>query len=277
MASSLRGSLIQYNGQVIEMKRIGLLLGLLVMIILVSVIVSYAMSHGADSPPDTPSEDGMPNMCNQPYSLCDTAVCVPSQSDPTKVVCSCYNENGTSLGMNSCSARQPVGMYLNEDGEWMIKAGYPVGQITSTYSFFDAAPTEGGAIDPNTTPANYTGDIYLKFCKGGVWADCLDQPCTVLPEDPDANIAQDRKASNYSVCECKKVNNTAGYYMGARGDAGCENDTICHDYIWSAADPKTQKPGIAILTNYLKKNPDPSQPYAMGFCKDCAGCNATSI
>lgn len=245
------------------------------MILLASLIFLSAMSGAAGGPADTRSGDAMPNMCTQPYALCDTSICVPSQSDPTKMVCSCYNLNGTSLGKTSCSVRQPVGMYLDKDGEWMIRAGYPVGQITSTYSFYDAAPIEGGAIDPNNTPANYTGDIYLKFCKGGVWADCLDQPCTVLPEDPNADIAKDRKASKYSTCDCKMRNDTAGYYMGARGAAGCENDTICHDYIWSAGDPSTQKQGIAILTSYLRKNPDPAQPYAMGVCKDCAECNAT--
>ena len=214
-------------------------------------------------------------MCTQPYALCDTAICVPSESDPGKVECSCYNVNGTSLGMNTCSVRKPVGMYLNQNGDWMIKAGVAVGQITSTYSFYNAAPIEGNAIDPNTIPSNYTGNLYLKFCKGGIWADCLDQPCTVLPEDPTADIGTDRKASPYSACECKKVNDTAGYFMAAQGAAGCTNDTICHDHIWSAADPSTQKQGVALLTSYLKKNPDPSQPYAMGVCKDCAECNAT--
>jgi|GEM_PF-3462590 len=34
----------------------------------------------------------------------------------------------------------------------MIKAGYAVGQVTSTYTFIDAAQIEGNEIDPDNTP-----------------------------------------------------------------------------------------------------------------------------
>jgi len=213
-------------------------------------------------------------ICNQPYTLCTTAICVPSQSDPSKVLCSCPIENGVSAGAKSCPARSPVGMYMNERGELMIKAGVPVGQITSTYSFYNSAPTKGGAIEPNNTTTNYTGDIYLKSCQNGDWASCLDRPCTVLPEDPEADVNKDRKVSSYAVCECNLVNNSSEWYMGVQGIKACENMTLCHDYIWSAAHEESTESGISALKKYLQDNPgaDPAQEYAMGFCPECTNC-----
>lgn len=219
--------------------------------------------------------ENISTICNGPYTLCTTAVCVPSQSDPSKVLCSCPIENGVSLGVKPCSARELVGMYINEKGELMIKAGVPVGQITSTYSFYGSAPTKGGSIDPNNTSTNYTGDIYLKSCQNGDWASCRDQPCTVLPEDPTADINKDRKASSYAVCECNMVKNSSEWYMGAHGIKACENKTICHDCIWSAAYQESTESGISALKKYLQDNPgaDPAQQYAMGFCPECTNCS----
>ncbi len=163
---------------------------------------------------------------------------------------------------------------MNDKGEWMIKAGAPVGQITSTYSFYGSAPTEGGAIYPNNTTANYTGDIYLKSCQGGDWASCLNGPCTVLPDDPSEDISKDRKASSYAVCECDIVINSSQWYMGANGIKACENKTLCTDYLWSAARPQGTESGVLALKNYLQENPgeDPAQEYAMGYCPKCDNC-----
>lgn len=253
--------------------------------VLISCLIPCVLSSNTVAQPEPTSQknvsqdilQNVSKICDQPYSLCTTAVCVPSQSDPSKVLCSCPIENGVSAGAKSCSAREPVGMYMNEKGEWMIKAGVPVGQITSTYSFCDSAPTKGGAIDPNNITANYTGDIYLKSCQNGDWASCLDRSCTVLPEDPSADISKDRKASNYAVCECNMVKNSSEWYMGAQGIKACENKTICHDYIWSAAYKESTKSGISALEDYLHDNPgeDPAQEYAMGFCPECNNCSGS--
>jgi hypothetical protein len=254
-----------------------------IFVLLIGASVPCALSSIEDTQAElTPQKNisqniskNMSMICDQPYTLCTTAICVSSQSDPSKVLCSCPIENGVSAGVESCSARSSVGMYMNERGELMIKAGVPVGQITSTYSFYNSAPTKGGAIDPNTTTANYTGNIYLKPCQDGDWASCLDQPCTVLPEDPTADINKDRKASGYAVCECNLVNNSSEWYMGVQGIKACENTTICHDYVWSAAHEESMKPGISALKKYLQDNPgaDPAQEYAMGFCPECTNCS----
>jgi len=224
------------------------------------------------------AEKVIPVVCDQPYALCDTAYCIPSQSDPSTVLCSCFIEDGVSLGGNNCSSLAPVGMYLNENGEWMIEAGYPVGQITSTYSFYNAAPTEGNAIDPDNTSSEYSGEVYLKQCRNGNWADCWNKPCSVLPEDITADITTDRRASRYAVCDCGQVLNSSEWYIGVYGTGQCEDETLCNDYIISGANVKSMDPGIIILKKYLADHPDadPSQQYAMGYCENCTDCSDTS-
>ncbi|MDX8550897.1 hypothetical protein KHC33_06810 [Methanospirillum sp. J.3.6.1-F.2.7.3] len=218
----------------------------------------------------------VPVVCDQPYALCDTAYCVPAQDDPSKVLCSCYMVDGPSLGGNNCSVLAPIGMYVNEYGDWMIKAGYPVGQITSTYSFYHAAPIEGNEIDPNNTSPDYSGDIYLKQCMNGDWADCWNKPCSVLPQDIHADINTDRLASEYAVCNCGLVVNSSEWFIGVYGTEQCEDETLCNDYIISGANVKSMDPGIVILKRYLQENPDPNQQYTMGYCEGCVGCDDES-
>ena len=137
-------------------------------ILLVSFLISFVVAEKAENKTGIISKaerDPFAYVCNQPYALCNTAFCVPDQKDPTKMRCSCTVENGTSIGGNSCPEWDSVGMYKNENGEWMIKAGYSVGQVTSTYSFAHAAPKAGNEINPDNIPADYTGDVYLKSCK----------------------------------------------------------------------------------------------------------------
>lgn len=215
------------------------------------------------------------NVCTQPYALCDTAFCVPDQDDPTKMRCSCTVENGTSIG-KPCGSWEPVGIYLDEYGEWMIKAGYAVGQITSTYSFGHAAPLPGNEIDPNNTPSDYTGDVYLKTCQNesgeGIWADCWNAPCTVLPQDINADINTDRVASPYAVCDCGLKVNQSEWYVGVHGTDLCDNPDLCSEYIISGATGKSTDLGVKKLVAYMKANPDSTEPYKEGHCEDCLEC-----
>ncbi|HWQ65566.1 MAG TPA: hypothetical protein VN372_01730 [Methanospirillum sp.] len=255
-------------------KSRSLIIGIILLSCLMSLSLAVTPGDKLSSLVEKIDAATLPVVCDQPYALCDTAICVPSQSDPSQVICSCFIEDGVSLGGNNCSSLAPVGMYINENGEWMIRAGYSVGQITSTYSFYNAAPNEGGAIDPANTSAGYSGDIYLKPCKNGDWADCWNKPCSVLPEDITADINTDRKASNYASCDCGLVTNSSEWYIGVYGTEQCQNETLCNDYIISGSPAKTMEPGIAILKKYLREHPeaDPSQQYAMGFCENCTNC-----
>jgi hypothetical protein len=219
------------------------------------------------------------SVCNQPYAICNTAFCVPEVNNPTKMRCSCSVENGSSVG-GPCSEWEPVGISMNEDGEWMIKAGYAVGQVFSTYSFVHAAPVEGNEIDPDNIPADYTGDVYLKGCTNatgdGMYADCWNAPCSVLPQDINADITQDRPAAPYAVCDCGIALNQSEWFIAVHGDEKCEDKTLCNDYIISGASIKNTVPGVLMLNKALKENPDPTEPYKEGYCKDCADCNFTA-
>ena len=264
--------------------------GILLIIGIMSVCICGAAvtkSNPLDTvkkPVSMPAAAELPEMCNQPYGLCDTAICTPMESDPTQVLCTCPVEEGVSMGMKSCSARAPVGMYQNEDKEWMIQAGAPVGQIVSTYSFLHAAPTDHGEINPNTTPEDYSGDLYIRTCAGGNWADCFDKPCFVPAADPLADVMTDRKAADYAICQCGIVTNISDYVIIGPEDPSCTSNTICQDYLWSAGDMSVMVPGTALLRAYLANHPeeDPYQAYVMNncpnckTCKDFAGLNQTS-
>lgn len=248
-------------------------------IVLFFCLVTIAMGETTDIASGIKGIDNrepLSYVCNQGYALCDTAFCVPDQDDPTKMRCSCTVESGTSIGGDSCSEWTPVGMYTDENGEWMIKAGYSVGQIVSTYSFAYAAPIEGNEINPDTIPADYSGDVYLKSCTNesgeGVWADCWNAPCTVLPEDINADIQQDRKASPYAVCDCGIIVDQSEWYIGVHGTDKCDDPDLCNEYIISGATTTSMDPGRIKLTKYLKEHEDPSEPYIEGYCANCTGC-----
>ncbi|WP_109941191.1 hypothetical protein ACKUB1_11925 [Methanospirillum stamsii] len=238
--------------------------------------VDESLDENADVSSSSDEEEGLfSSICTQPYALCNTAFCVPDQDDPTKMRCSCTVEKGPSIG-KSCDTWEPVGIYMDEYGDWMIKAGYSVGQITSTYSFAHAAPLPKNEIDPNNTPYGYSGDVYLKPCMNetgeGVWADCWDAPCTVLPQDINADISTDRLASPYAVCDCGLKVNQSEWYIGVHGTELCDDPNLCHEYIISGAGLMSTDVGVKKLAEFIKENPDPTEPYKEGHCEDCLYC-----
>jgi hypothetical protein len=93
-------------------------------------------------------------LCNQPYALCTSAPCVPSDDDPNMVICRCFVENGYSFGYTACSDRMPNGTAL-----------------ISTFSL-----------------QNVTSQTRAMSCSvggaGGYWANCVDSPCQADPADP---------------------------------------------------------------------------------------------
>ena len=213
-------------------------------------------------------------VCNQPYGLCTIAKCEPLNSDPTKAICSCLIEDGVSLGTTTCSERQPTDLYYSATDGWMIPAGAQVGHLTSTYSFINAVPREEGKIPHRYIDPNYTGNIILKPCNAPLWANCLDMKCYVPPADPGLPVNVDRKAANYTICECAMVSDTPDFYMAANeGEASCADTGICHQYIWSAAFVETMNQGIGVLKSYLAVHPtqDLAQQYTMPICEPCGG------
>jgi len=211
-------------------------------------------------------------VCNQPYGLCTVAKCEPLESDPTKAICSCFIEDGVSLGTTSCSERQPTDLYYSVKDGWMIPAGAAVGHLTSTYSFINSVPRDENKIANRYIDPNYTGSIILKPCNAPLWANCLDMKCYVPPADPGADINTDRKAANYTICECSMVTDTPDFYMAAsEGEASCADTGICHQYIWSAAFIETMNQGIGVLKSYLAVHPtqDLAQQYTMPICDAC--------
>ena len=258
-------------------KLICLFTGILIISLFISVATAQNISNATGNVSNSNQTNPFSNVCNQPYALCDTAFCVPDMNDPTMTHCSCTVENGSSVG-GPCDEWVPIGIFKDSYGNWMIKAGYAVGQIASTYSFAHAAPIEGFEIDPNNTSADYTGDVYLKRCSNltgkGKIADCWNAPCTVLPQDINADINLDRPASPYAVCDCGLVVNQWEWNIAVHGTDNCDNKTLCNDYIISAGNSKITDPGVNKLYSYLKANPgvDPSQPYKEGYCENCSSC-----
>ena len=217
--------------------------------------------------------------CTQPYALCDFSKCTPLKNDPTKALCGCAIEQGVSMGLTSCDNRTPVNIYRDSVKGWMIKKGAPFGQLTSTYSFINAAPSTDNLINPNSTPFGYNGTWWFKRCDtNAAWTDCTDAPCYIPPADPiNDPLDADRSASDYAVCVCNMKKNQPGYFIVVQNNNDCSSKTICSDYIWSAGPSNTIEGGVGILANYLQKNPDPNQPYAMDYCPNCKDCPANPL
>jgi hypothetical protein len=51
------------------------------------------------------------------------------------------------------------------------------------------------------------------------------------------------------------MKNSSEWLMGVQGIKACENKTICHDYIRSAAYEESTKSGVSALKEYLQDNP----------------------
>jgi hypothetical protein len=117
----------------------------------------WSAAEAGKTPPAT-STSGY--LCNQTYALCTSAPCVPSADDPNIVVCTCFVENGNSLGYTSCSDRAPNG-----------------NNLVSTFSL-----------------QNVTSQTQAMTCSvggaGGVWANCVDSPCVVDPANPSQAICR---------------------------------------------------------------------------------------
>lgn len=128
--------------------------------------------------------------CNQQYALCSAAQCIPDPHDSNYAICNCRSLNGNSLGHSSCEARKPV---VDQN---------KVLHIISTFSL-----------------ANEQNNKGLECASGNVWTNCLDQPCTVNPLNPQQ-----------AICSCPMV--SKGNFVTFGGS--CDKN-LCATGFWSAA------------------------------------------
>jgi peroxiredoxin len=91
-------------------------------------------------------------VCEQRYALCTNSSCVPSQSDPSIVICDCVVESGYSIGLSSCRRRAPRG-----------------NTVYSTFSTQLVTSSTRVMTCPASSP----------------WANCLDVICKLDPGNPD--------------------------------------------------------------------------------------------
>lgn len=131
-------------------------------------------------------------LCKQQYALCTQAPCEHAASagasDDKTVSCRCLVEDGYSFGFTDCADRTPAG-----------------DSVISTFSTQDVTASVHEMSCPDGTP----------------WANCLDMPCTIDPDDPQK-----------ATCQCEVVESGAFVTMGG----ACDTST-CSSVIWSANYP----------------------------------------
>jgi hypothetical protein len=104
----------------------------------------------AVAPPDAIPIDGA-WFCNQPYALCNTALCARSEDNPSIAKCHCVALNGYSIGFKTCEERAQLG--------------------TSLWSTFSTA--------------NVNSEFGILICPDdAAWVNCLDYPCEMDARDP---------------------------------------------------------------------------------------------
>ncbi|KTD60922.1 hypothetical protein [Legionella shakespearei] len=131
-----------------------------------------------------------PIVCDQRYALCTSARCVPSPENPDVALCECVTEQGPSVGFTSCEKRKPA--YTQ----------YKTLSLVSTFSF-----------------AQFATKKSMNCPKGTPWANCVDMPCTVDPQN-------DKRA----FCLCT-LNATQPFFTFG---GSCNTDS-CATGFWSGA------------------------------------------
>lgn len=106
--------------------------------------------------PDEIEIDGM-WFCNQPFALCTTAPCEPSESDPTIAKCHCIVENAYSIGNKTCAERKQSGKNLVS----------------------------------NFSTVNVNSEFSVLMCpEDAPWANCLDVSCEIDAFNPAVTTCQ---------------------------------------------------------------------------------------
>lgn len=124
------------------------------------------------------------------YALCTSAKCVQDPDNPFILNCYCDVNNGPAVGLNN-------GINFNLDSS---------GQVYSLYSGVNQSL------------------LAKQTCNSGAWGDCLNQICTIDPND-----------STKAYCRCVKVNTSPWITFQHKNDprpCNCSNlsGAINRDY-----------------------------------------------
>ncbi len=124
--------------------------------------------------------------CKQTFALCTTAPCERSTKDSTIANCQCVVIDDYAIGFKSCAERAQ----------------------------------SGNSLHSNFSTANVNSAFFTMTCSANTpWANCLDVPCTIDPQNPAL-----------ATCQCEMVATGPSLTFGG----GCDLDT-CTSVIWSAA------------------------------------------
>lgn len=118
-------------------------------------------------------------LCKHPYALCTSALCIPQPDDPTKAICFCDVETGTSMSTAPCDTLQPS---TDKNG---------ISTVYSTFSYSQYKTGKKGMTCPSGTP----------------WTWCLNKKCTVDPSNPKR-----------AICTCDVVRKGEWMTLGGNCD-----------------------------------------------------------
>jgi hypothetical protein len=124
------------------------------------------------------------HLCKHQYALCTSALCIPDPGDPSKAICFCDVEEGSSMATVSCDTLQPS---TDE---------YGINTVYSTFSLRQFEEGKKGLKCPSGTP----------------WTWCLNKRCTVDPTNP-------KKA----ICTCDVVRTGDWMTLGGNCDTSTCN------------------------------------------------------
>lgn len=137
--------------------------------LLAVLAVSFAVDKGSSTN----------QLCKHQYALCTSAICVPEPGDPTKAVCFCDVEEGTSMSTVSCDSIKPS---TDSNG---------IRTVYSTFSLEQFTAGKKGMKCPAGTP----------------WTWCLNKRCTVDPTN-----------SKRAICVCDVLRTGEWMTLGGNCD-----------------------------------------------------------
>lgn len=123
-------------------------------------------------------------LCKHQFALCTSALCIPQPDDPSKAICFCDVEEGSSMSTVPCDTIQPS------------TDTYGIRTVYSTFALKQFEEGKKGLKCPAGTP----------------WTWCLNKRCTVDPSNP-----------NKAICTCDVVRTQEWMTLGGNCDTSTCN------------------------------------------------------